>query len=1516
MERLSIYGSGLLNGTTIEINYRVCADADKTKEVEFVGDELKAYISENYDVDKDGKITEYDMAQITQLILPYFSNTEENLQGLQYCINLEELSIYNGTNYSVISDLTKIKKLIVNNIENQDDYNAILKLQDLQSIELSNIDFTKYNLYDIAEQIQNLEKLSISSCRIQSFEEIGKFQNITELYISYCYTPDNFNSKVECIEKINDLSKLKNITLDGMRLEDISFLQGNETIEYLSIPNNNIKNIDIILTIKNLKYLIIYGNNISDLSILEGSTLLQNSWEIRQSIETEQLEVFQGEKLEIDVPYIVKQAMDSNSSFYMEGLEIVNKSYQDEKNTKVNDDKTKIIIDATNQEIGEKSEWLQIQGEGLLEGTTIEVSYVVRAKGDKTKEVEFGSDKLKEYLLENNDIDRDGKITQYDMVQIQNICIYEFPIGNLKGLEYAINLESLRFSIEYPQQNSQTIDISQLAQLTKLKSLYLYGNTEDVSVISNLKNLECLELSVSYYNPENINVIENLTNLKYLYLSGGNIKSLDIVKNLTKLECLSIRGNLHDLEDLTPINNLTTLKTLNIYRYEGYTNNQDKILDYSILNNITNLETLSIRDIYSQFDIDNIEEIKTLKNLNLEVNEIINLNEIAKHTTLESLTLQGCKIKDMSFVKTLENLYYLQLKDNLITDITPLEQLKVYTVDLTNNPVNPETEENAQIIEIFKNRTLILTEYSKIQNLEFKYQDFKEKLVKEYDINRDGEISAYEMEKITYLYIDGKLENTEYLTNLQDLYFYQLNLNAEEQKQLINEINELNDNVQIGTINTLNIDIGTFEESNVKYQVDLSEVCPILAEMQNPTSRLYKGNLILETNYNADEDAAELQNGILIINREYIGDVTYCVSASQKSSYNSMYIYLKWHTSTQGDNTKIIDIPDTKLKEKLLNDYDFDKDGKITEYDANNATNIDVGNAGIKSLSGLENFKNLRNIDAWNNEISNIEPLMELQNLKYANLYGNKITDITCLKNRKFKSVSVIGLNGNYIDFSNKSNQTTIYLQEFEKDMKEYQDEYYGNGEALLCSFASSQRYGNPSQQNTEITMDAKIKSKLIQAGADLNKDGKLTAEELNSATHYTYEDDEYREPIVKSLDLSNLELTNISGLEYLTGLEEINLSHNKISNIEPLAHLMNLMKIDLSYNEITDISLLPYYANNSVWPEKDVNLSHNKIVDISCINKWVCTYNTSYCGWQSGGDPNERLLKLDLSYNQIEDISGVKNYLCLAKLNLSNNKIKDISSLKDYDFKLNKFENEDELDEDMDYFTEMLDEFEGIDLSSNYINTTTTANKAAIQVFKNKGVTLKLDNQNEELPFKDVSKNAWYFRAVQYCYEKRMILGTTDTEFKPDSKLTRGMLITILHRMEGSPNKTGESKFPDVQDPSAYYYVAVKWGTENKIINGYNNGKFGPNNLITREQLAVILSNYCRYKGKYKTTSGDISKFKDGSKVSGFAKAGMQWAVGSGVITGTSQGILNPQGTATRAEAASMLYKYCMNIK
>ena len=178
-----------------------------------------------------------------------------------------------------------------------------------------------------------------------------------------------------------------------------------------------------------------------------------------------------------------------------------------------------------------------------------------------------------------------------------------------------------------------------------------------------------------------------------------------------------------------------------------------------------------------------------------------------------------------------------------------------------------------------------------------------------------------------------------------------------------------------------------------------------------------------------------------------------------------------------------------------------------------------------------------------------------------------------------------------------------------------------------------------------------------------------------------------------------------------------------------------------------------------------------------------------------------------------------------------------------------------------------------------------------------------------------DVNPNDWYYDAIKYTYQNEIISGATSTEFRPSAKITRGMMVTILWRMEGSPKVTGVEDFADVK--GQYYYDAVRWAAKNGVVNGYGDGRFGPNANITREQLATILCNYAKYKKKNTNVTVDISKYKDWYKVSSYAKPSMQWAIKTGVVTGKESGTkVDPQGTATRGEAACMIYNYCTKIK
>ena len=182
-------------------------------------------------------------------------------------------------------------------------------------------------------------------------------------------------------------------------------------------------------------------------------------------------------------------------------------------------------------------------------------------------------------------------------------------------------------------------------------------------------------------------------------------------------------------------------------------------------------------------------------------------------------------------------------------------------------------------------------------------------------------------------------------------------------------------------------------------------------------------------------------------------------------------------------------------------------------------------------------------------------------------------------------------------------------------------------------------------------------------------------------------------------------------------------------------------------------------------------------------------------------------------------------------------------------------------------------------------------------------------------LPFGDVKSADWFYNDVKYVYEKGMMAGTAADVFAPNATTTRAMIVTILYRLEGSPAVTGTSAFVDV--PAGQWYTdAVNWAAANQIVKGTSATTFAPNDSITREQMAAILYRYAQYK-KYDVSVGEdtnILSYADAQSVSAYAIPAMQWAGGAGIVNG-SNGKLNPQNNATRAEVATMLMRYCEKV-
>lgn len=199
--------------------------------------------------------------------------------------------------------------------------------------------------------------------------------------------------------------------------------------------------------------------------------------------------------------------------------------------------------------------------------------------------------------------------------------------------------------------------------------------------------------------------------------------------------------------------------------------------------------------------------------------------------------------------------------------------------------------------------------------------------------------------------------------------------------------------------------------------------------------------------------------------------------------------------------------------------------------------------------------------------------------------------------------------------------------------------------------------------------------------------------------------------------------------------------------------------------------------------------------------------------------------------------------------------------------------------------------------------------------------VTFKAENaeptkpeQPSGMPFVDVVKGAWYYPAVEYVYNNNLMNGTNGgMTFEPNVDLNRAMMAAVLYNMEGQPACNKSGLFSDVAD-GRWYTNAINWAASNNIVSGMPDGSYAPNQALTREQMASILYRYAEYKGIDVNTRVDLSKFTDGATTSSWAQGVVQWAVAEKLINGNGNE-LQPKGTASRAQVATVLMNFCENV-
>ncbi len=239
-------------------------------------------------------------------------------------------------------------------------------------------------------------------------------------------------------------------------------------------------------------------------------------------------------------------------------------------------------------------------------------------------------------------------------------------------------------------------------------------------------------------------------------------------------------------------------------------------------------------------------------------------------------------------------------------------------------------------------------------------------------------------------------------------------------------------------------------------------------------------------------------------------------------------------------------------------------------------------------------------------------------------------------------------------------------------------------------------------------------------------------------------------------------------------------------------------------------------------------------------------------------------------------------------------------------------------------FFDNYFDQADGT-FRANYSSTVTYTDSEKGEVEKtvsmpilkvNEYSAIKLADCASQLKqFKDVEFGDWFYDDVQFIYDNGLMKGTSTDMFSPQLTTTRGMIVTILHRMEGEPAAEGKCPFNDVKADS-YYEDAITWAAANKIVTGYSDTQFGPDDKITREQMAAILYRYAQSKGSSIDEGWSFpAEFTDVASISAYATDAMKWCVKNEIIGGVGGGKLSPGTSATRAQVAAILHRYCGKI-
>ena len=1150
---------------------------------------------------------------LTNLIMPIvYATGEEEIEFTDS--EFEQIIINNGRD----SNWESIDK----------DENGKISKQEMESLFEIGINCYNINSLEDLKYAKNLKMLSLY--QYDKEIDLSIIKQITGL-VNFDINGNNVTvSKIsEIVTSLPNLSSL-GVSIyneNGLDLAELATICGN--ISELNL-SGNIKNINGLANMQKLEYLNL-NNNSETPTTDEIIDVIKNieltSFCVGSNINVDLGSFQEGENVAknfSEISPVMNYVFDEENYLYSP------ESYYDTGYDNIQIDNNNKTVTISTNVVGNQYSYIYCSG-GKFSGN-INLSWKVMPQGDAKTEINIPDNNLKQQLLRENDVDKDGKITEIDLKSITSLGIYN-SVTNLEGLQYMTNLRQLSIS----GGNQGVIDITPILGLKNLESLYIQNNNiTDISFLLNFEKLTYANLTRNPINPEetnNKNTIDAIKqrggnvelsqydttpniifvnqNLKKALLSNNDINRDGEISEyeMSQISSINVQGKLDDLKYATNLSSLSvgitnettdlsmvfTLKKLYNLYISAYSNgnNETRTIDISEINKLTNLQEFSLS---GSIIVDYSNLPSTLKRLSISTynNESLDMNQISILTNLNSLSISAKKIENIE-------------KISKFTELTSL------TININQSYSEDAGTETTRILDL--------------SNLE-------------------------KLTKLTSLDIYGTISNIQSLkklTNLTRLSLSPYNPTNEEISEIIGALSELNIQ-EIRLSGSYKVDLGTFNLGSNQDPIKIKNLNAITNAIYTEGSKIYIENPNWRT-YSSQENI--LVGDAIQIDTSKVGDKSIHIYLSGYNSRFSGSINVTWKVVEDGDKTKEINIPDENFRKVLLDSYDIDKNKKITEYDLINIDYMDIGMSDIQSLDGIQNCRNLQTLYAMDNEISDLSPIANMQNLEFAVFSRNKIQNIDCLENAKF-SLNRIDLSENYIDTSKGSKAYNIlknsYINEIKKDEETAQ---YINDNDILEQMddyiINSQNYGSYEDRNLEVSMEDAMKQKLIELGLDKDKNGKLTREELYNAQNEIYE-----------LDLSGLGIKDISPLKYIN-VYAINLSNNNITDISAVAN-KRLHYIDLSNNKISNISVI-----KELYDLTRINLSNNNISNITTLSNMpylkykhfleigdgsnIYVYEPQY------GMGIEYWVSVDLSQNYI-DVNETNNKNALASIDTEMNRI------------------------------------------------------------------------------------------------------------------------------------------------------------------------------------------------------------------------------------------------------------------